>query len=418
MPVQLIFPEIIQAYLQGKQIRMREEEFQKEQEFKQQQATEQQRQFSEEMAHRQEQFGAEQKFREASFGLTKQQAALQFRDAIAKGLLPGTPVEGTEELQADIPGLGPITAPSPKAYAETQAQLGAPTRQAETEAAIKRAVQSFIQTVPGRKEIEQQKGEIDAILQGKQDEADYKRAIDVANITGRYRLSASKIAREHEVDPDTLAGTAEMVEIGDLPMPAGKFGQAVLGLMIQQKTIPVPPKIAQAFRSDVAKVNVIISQMDDLLEANKRSFGGGVAKVRGAVEKQIGITELGDSLNRLNAQMGTTAPMFGGESGARLSDKDRERMDKLELNLGVSYLINKANLVEMKDLFNKTVNIKFGNLGDSQKKRLFDTTGVSWIKPISSDKTLLKINMEDGTSQRVPNTPENREKYKKYLKEQ
>lgn len=416
MPVQNIGSEIISAFLAGRRLKEQREARDQDLALRQQQLEESTRQFNEQIAERQKQFQAENKLRQAQFDFDVAKAGPAFSQAMIQGLIPsqrrqtgsiplaelGTEIP-IEELFANIPGIGERTAPTPEAFAQTQRTLQRPA----TDEAIRRTVEAFQGTLPGRRELVEAQGaeqrktlsqrdKQQLLLENLRSENALARDIEKIHLQGFYRLQAAQIARQNrDIDPDDLSALTELAEVGDAPLPAGKLGAQAAAILQRRGKVPVKPQDAQGFRNDVAKAQNIIQQLESTLEVHKNKFGGIAGKTRGKLESFVDITEFGNQINRLKAQMGNLASTFGGESGARLSDADRRYMEAFQLNPGLSAQSNQREINKLKTIVTRTMNTKFGNLKPEQRQRLFDTSGVSYLKssesPSSGEKKVKNV---------------------------
>lgn len=435
--------EIISSYLAGVRLRQEREQNEKQNQLRQQALQQQADEFEKQIALREKQFNAEQQMERSKFELMKTQAVPALSEAITKGLIPSEQIPNPDETNAaayrdavrsgqwnEATQLQPyllrstmlknifgneLTAQTPEAMAARQRTLMEPV----TDEKIRQSVMSFLGTVPSRLKLEEAKAENAKEIQKMRDtaamlrtEATNKNRLEAAKIAGRFKVLAANIAKQHDVDTDDVLSAAEMmkaglVEASTIPV---KIRSSALTLLHEEGSVPISPTVIKDTAKSVSQAANIIQEMEEVATRWKDKFGGITNKVSAAIQSKLDVNQFGNDLNRLQAQLGNLTSSFGGESGARLSDADREYMKKLGLNPGLTYKENLQNIKEMKNIVRRTLRTKLGYLSPSQYDAVMKGLNVSWLNE-GTKKTQLKLTFENGKTELVDDTPENRKKY-------
>ncbi len=375
MPVNLTFPKIIQAYMQGKNLRLAEETQQRDEEFRQKKLTEDIRQFDENARIHQQEFAEENKIRGANLRLAQMAAKRAITRDAAEGIIPGTP-RGENEIVVQDPELGEIVAPSPEALAKRQGIFK--TQAIADKVAELNATLPILDEASKKKEERAQKRALEI------QEMRGKTAREVAEMRVANQLSLEDLRNRYRVSNILLrkslqdGGETEDVELATNDALKGIYSVEdfiKLGFKPAQRTAILRSVQKAGGRilneketidlKNLTALNAYIRQIDEMHDEIEK--GGS-----GIFTNPSKLAELYGRSKEIESGLGNLATSLGGQKGA-ISQKDVEAQKSYIPTINPLMMgRNKARRKNLHDARQAKINSIFGNIPKAQRQAIVE----------------------------------------------
>lgn len=395
----LIFPKVVQAYMQGKSLRMAQERQQQEEAFRQQKLQEDIRQFDEQAKAHQQEFEETNKIRKSNLTLAQAEARRSIARDASQGIIPGTPVtDNPDEIEVNDPDLGVVRAPSPEALARRQSifkNQATADKVKELEATL--PVQEKFR-INAEKRAQERAVEIQEMRAKSAKEVAEMRVsnqLSLEALRNRYRVSnillrkSLKDSTSGEVDPDVELAANDALKgvysVEDFTKLGFKGPQRTQILSRVQKA--GGRILNETDTNNLKNLTALNSYFTQILEMYDKLDGKGLLDVAGNPELA---KEVYQRSKELDTGLGNLATALGGQKGAiSKMDVEQQRGNLPSINpfqIGGNSR-RKQNLI---NFYNAKFKAILGNMPKAQQEAIISEYGL-----MRFDEKPKKINLND-----------------------